>query len=119
MAVKATKLSVSCLGISFAALAVGFGLAVAPAAAQEIEPAADKLLHSMSDYLAGLKAFTADFDADDEVITTAGQKLQYSASGSVAVERPGKLHFTRKGAVMDADLTFDGKNISVWGKKAN
>jgi hypothetical protein len=119
MVVKVTNLSISCLSISFAALAVSFGLAVAPAAAQEIEPAADKLLHSMADYLAGLKTFTAEYDVDDEVITTAGQKLQYSASGSIAVERPGKLHSTRKSGFIDAELTFDGSNISILGKKAN
>jgi hypothetical protein len=119
MAVNATNLSIACVRTSFAALAIGVGLAVLPAAAEGIEPDADKILHSMADYLSGLKTFTAEYDADDEVITTTGQKLQYSASGSIAAERPGKMHLTRKGSFIDAEVTFDGINISVWGKRVN
>ena len=77
---------------------LALGMAAAPANAQQIEPEADKILHSMADYVAGLKTFTVNYDADSEVVDTEGQKLQYSASGSVAVERPGKLHVSRKGA---------------------
>ena len=100
-------------------MAVAVVLAAGPARAGEIEPEADKVLHAMAGYLAGLKTFTADYDVDDEVINTNGQKLQYSASGSLAVERPGKLHVSRKGSFIDAELTFDGKTISILGKRAN
>ena len=100
------------------ALGIGFGLSVLPAHAQQIEPEADKILHSMADYVAGLKAFTVNYDTDSEVIDTEGQKLQYSASGSVALERPAKLHVSRKGTFVDAELTFDGKTVSIYGKKA-
>ena len=63
------------------ALALGFGLAVPTAHAQQIEPEADKILHSMADYVAGLKAFTVNYDAESEVVDTDGQKLQYNALG--------------------------------------
>jgi hypothetical protein len=95
------------------------GLIAAPASAQPIDAEADKILHSMADYVAGLKAFTVNYDAENEVVDTDGQKLQYSASGSVAIERPGKLKVSRKGAFVDAELTFDGKTISIYGKNAN
>ncbi|SJM28446.1 DUF2092 domain-containing protein [Mesorhizobium delmotii] len=101
------------------ALVIACGLAVSPASAQQIEPEADKILRSMADYVAGLKTFTVNYDADSEVVDTEGQKLQYSASGSVAIERPGKMHVSRKGTFVDAELTFDGKTISFYGKKAN
>lgn len=81
---------------SLAAVVFGFGVAVVPASAQGIEPDADKILRTMTSYLAGLKSFTADYDADSEVLDLAGQKLQYSASGTIAVERPGNLHVTRE-----------------------
>lgn len=119
MAATHTGLSVSRFGIRLASLAVGVGLAVMPAAAQGIEPEAEKILRSMSSYLSGLATFTAEYDVDDEVVDTAGQKLQYSASGSIALERPSKLHFARKGSFVDAEVVFDGTNISVWGKKLN
>lgn len=98
---------------------LALGLIAAPASAQQIDAEADKVLHSMADYVAGLKAFTVNYDADSEAVDIDGQKLQYSASGSVAVERPGKLKVSRKGAFVDAVLTFDGKTISIYGKKAN
>lgn len=95
------------------------GLIASPASAQQIDAEADKVLHSMADYVAGLKAFTVNYDAESEVVDIDGQKLQYNASGSVAVERPGKLKVSRKGAFIDAVLTFDGKTISIYGKEAN
>ncbi|CAH2402989.1 DUF2092 domain-containing protein [Mesorhizobium ventifaucium] len=98
---------------------IAFGIATTPAIAQQIEPEADKILHAMADYVAGLKTFTVNYDADTEVVDIEGQKLQYSASGSIAVERPGKLHVSRKGTFVDAVLTFDGKTVSIYGKKAN
>jgi hypothetical protein len=107
------------LGAVAGACALALGLTVASAPAQQIEPDADKMLHVMSDYLAGLKAFTASYDVDDEIVDMKGQKLQYSASGSIAVERPGRLSVSRKGAFADIGLTFDGKTISILGKKAN
>jgi hypothetical protein len=101
------------------ALALAVGLSAGPARAQQIEPEADKVLHAMAAYVGGLKTFTADYDVDDEVVDTKGQKLQYSASGSLAVERPGKLKVSRKGAFADVEMTFDGKTISILGKKLN
>lgn len=101
------------------ACTLALGLIAAPASAQQIDPAADKILHSMADYVAGLKAFTVNYDTDSEVVDIDGQKLQYSAAGSVTVERPGRLKVSRKGAFVDAVLTFDGKTISIYGDRAN
>jgi hypothetical protein len=98
---------------------LALGVIAAPANAQQVDPEADKILHSMADYVAGLKAFTVSYDAENEVVDTDGQKLQYSASGSVAVERPGGLKISRKGSFVDAVLTFDGKTISIYDEKAN
>jgi hypothetical protein len=101
--------------IGLAAALAAFALA-GPASAQGVDPEAEKLLRSMTDYVSGLKSFSASFDVDDEIVSTAGQKLQYSASGTVAVERPGKLHMTRQGSFFDFDLVFDGRTISFHGK---
>jgi hypothetical protein len=95
-------------------------LSSAPAWAQsKIDADADQILRAMSTYLAGLKTFAVDYDVDQEIIDRNGQKLQYSASGTVTVVRPGKLHITRQGAFVDATLIFDGKTISLHGRDAN
>jgi hypothetical protein len=101
------------------ALALAIGLSAGPARAQQIEPEADKVLHAMAAYVGGLTTFTADYDVDHEVVDTKGQKLQYSASGSLAVQRPGKLKVSRKGAFADVEMVFDGKTISILGKRLN
>src|SRR5262245_38796071 len=61
--------------------------AAAPAKPQQrqIDPRADRLLHGMSDYLAGLKSFRVDSMAVDEVVLTSGQKLQFVRDSRVSV----------------------------------
>jgi hypothetical protein len=106
--------------LRIAGFVVGLCLATAPSLAQTaIETDADQLLRAMSTYLAGLKTFTVDYDVDQEIVEQGGQKLQFSASGTVAVERPGKLHVTRQGSFVDAELVVNGKAISLHGKEAN
>lgn len=101
-------------------LLLGLCLSVAQSWAQTlIEPDADRLLRAMSTYLANLKSFTVDYDVDQEIVDQGGQKLQFSASGSVTAERPGKIQVTRQGIFADAELTSDGKTISLHGKDAN
>jgi hypothetical protein len=83
------------------------------------DPDADKALQAMSTYLSGLKTFSVDVDIENEVVLKTGEKLQFSSSGDIAVKRPDKLHVTRKGVLADAELTFDGKMLSIYGHRAN
>jgi len=87
--------------------------------AGSIDPEADKILRSMSDYMNGLPAFSVNFDIDNEVIDLAGQKLQLSSSGAIVLERPGRLHIDRHGAFADMELVFDGKLLTLHGKNLN
>lgn len=98
---------------------VGVLLLVTPASAAGIEPEADSILRAMTNYVARLNSFTAEFDAEDETINSDGLKLQYDATGRFAAQRPGKLYFSRKGQFADIELTFDGTLISVLAKRAN
>ena len=84
-----------------------------------LDPDADKILHSMSDYLASWQGFTFDFDASTELVRKTGQKLQLNQSGTVAVLRPGHVHATRKRADEEAEIFFDGKTITFYGKAVN
>jgi hypothetical protein len=87
--------------------------------AGHIDPEADKILHSMSDYLKGLPRFSVNIDIDTEVIDLAGQKLQISSSGKIILERPGNLYVARHGAFADVELIFDGKSLTLHGKNLN
>lgn len=98
-------------------LTVMTAVAVGPASAQDaIEPEAGKILAAMSDNLKATLTLSADYDADHEILDLAGQKIQYSASGSIALNRAKGFRMTRKGPFADAEVIFDGKTISVYGK---
>lgn len=101
---------------------LSFGAAAAslPALAQDaIAPDADKILAAMTDNLKAQPMLSADYDADHEIINLEGQKIEYSASGSIALERGKGFRLTRRGPFADVELTFDGKTISLYGKGMN
>ncbi|AZO68461.1 DUF2092 domain-containing protein [Mesorhizobium mediterraneum] len=106
--------------IGIAAISIGLALSVSPSWGQNVIDAdADGILVAMTNHLKSLQAFTVDYDTDHEIVDLAGQKLQYSASGSVQASRGDGFHMTRKGPFADVELTFDGKVISVHGKGMN
>ena len=70
-------------------------LAQPPAHAAEAD--AKRLLKAMSDYMAAQKALSFDFDSSLEIVSTQQQKLTLAATGSVVLNRPDKLHVTRRG----------------------
>ena len=44
----------------------------------------------MQTYLGGLQSFSADYDVEIDVITQEGEKLKFSSSGEILVQRPGQ-----------------------------
>lgn len=96
------------------ALAVGLAVgAVTDSALSAIDPEADKILQSMSTHLAGLSALSVDADADNEIIDLAGQKLQFSSSLTLTLQRPGKIHITRHGPFAESQLFFDAQTLTL------
>lgn len=87
--------------------------------ADGIDPNADKILKSMSSYLAQTKAFSMDADIGIEVVTKEGQKLQLNSFATVVMQRPNKLYMHRRGPIADAEFIFDGKTLTVHGKRNN
>jgi hypothetical protein len=102
----------SLIGISVAAACIA-ALAT-PALAQD----AAKVLKAMTDYTAGQKSISAAFDSDIEVITPELQKLQFTSSGQMSLNRPDKLRIKRTGGYTDVELVFDGKTLSLYGNNA-
>lgn len=95
------------------------GAAFVASAAWAEENEATKILKAMSDYVTSQKSFSVKFDSDIEVITPAVQKIQFTSSGEVLVDRPGRLRVTRKGGYADVELVFDGQTVSVLGRHDN
>ncbi len=87
--------------------------------ADSVDPDADQILRSMSNYLGGLSAFSANADIDNEIIDLDGQKLQFSSSGEIVFQRPGNLRMNRQGAIAHMELIYDGKELTLFGRKLN
>ncbi len=103
-----------------AGLTLSLCLGAGPAmGAEGMDPAAERILKTMSAYLGGLPAYSASADVDIEIIDLTGQKLQFSSSVAIAAQRPGKLYVSRKGAFADVEVIFDGKTLTLYGKGLN
>lgn len=84
------------------------------AAAQSTDP--NKILKGMSDYIVGQKSFSLTYDSAVEVITPELQKLQFTSSGEVDLNRPDKLRSKRTGGFSNVETVFDGKTFTVINK---
>src|SRR6267378_898257 len=73
---------------------------------------------AMADYLAGQKSLSAKFDSDIEVVTPELQKIQFTSSGELKMNRPDKLRIRRTGGYADVELVYDGKTVSLYGNNA-
>ena len=101
-------------------LALVLSIALAPGtvmSAEGVDPDADKILRSMSSYLGVTTAFSVNADIDNEIVTQDGQKLQLSSYSTIIMERPAKFHIQRKGMIADAEFIYDGKALTLYGKK--
>jgi hypothetical protein len=82
------------------------------------ETQAKSLLKAMSDYLAGQKAISFDYDSNLEIVSTQQQKIGLASSGTLTLNRPDKLHATRSGGFANVEMVFDGKTLTLLGKNA-
>lgn len=99
---------------------MAFGFSVAPVfAAEGVDPKADEILRAMSTYIGQLPEFSLTADIDNEIVNLEGQKLQLSASSKIVIRRPGELYSTREGMFADVVITFDGKTLTLYGKRLN
>jgi hypothetical protein len=70
----------------------------------------------MQAYLAGLQTFSAHFEADIDVVSFDGEKLKFTSSGELVIERPDKLNVRRHGAFVESEFIFDGTALSIYAK---
>jgi hypothetical protein len=105
--------------ISAIFLAVAIAGTASISAAHADEAQARSLLKAMSDYLAGQKAISFDYDSNLEIVSTQQQKIGLASSGTLTLNRPDKLHATRTGGFANVEMVFDGKTLTLLGKNAN
>lgn len=101
------------------ALVLAMGISAAAVAQANVDPDADVVVRSMSNYLGSLNTFTVEFDADVDHVTHDAEKLQFSAWGRVSLARPDRVYVERQGGLADVDIYYDGRTITVHGRRAN
>ena len=98
---------------------LGAVAAVPAMSAESVDPEADRILKSMSSYLASTKAFSMNAEVALEVVMRDGQKLQLMSSETLVVQRPSRFRIQVKGMVADAEFVFDGTTLTLYGRKPN
>ena len=68
--------------------------------------------------MAAQQSISAKFDSDIEIITPDLQKIQFSSSGQLRMQRPDKLRIRRTGGYVDAEMIYDGKTLTIYGNNA-
>jgi hypothetical protein len=92
---------------------------LAGTAGQANEADARRLLKAMSDYLGSQKAISFNFDTNLEIVSTQQQKIALANSGALTLNRPDKIHVTRKGGFANMEMVYDGKTVTLLGKNTN
>ena len=75
---------------------------------------ADRLLRQMSEYIASAEQFTFHADITFDHVLPSGQKLQYTSSEDVALERPNRLYVEWSGDLGDRQFWYDGKSLTLY-----
>ena len=101
-----------------ASLFVVISASAAPSARAQQGDDAMQILKAMTDYVSSQKVILATYDTDIEVLTDNLQKIQFASSGQMLLSRPDKVRASRLGGYADVEMVFDGKTLSVLGRKS-
>jgi len=92
--------------------------AAPPAAKQNTQPAiaeqAEILVKQMAAYIGSAQEFTFHADITFDHVLPSGQKLQFSATEDVALERQGRLYVEWSGDLGDRQFWYDGKTVTLY-----
>ncbi len=84
-----------------------------------IEAKAERILRQMNDYMNTLQQFTFHIESGNDTLLKSGQKLQLSRTLDIFVQRPDRLRANIKSDDRDQELYYNGKTITLFGKKIN
>jgi hypothetical protein len=85
-------------------------LAQAPA----VDPAALQKMKRMSDFLDSLQQFSVNTQSIVEELRYSGHRVDYDLAAKVTVKRPNKLSALRSGELMNEQLLYDGKTLTLY-----
>jgi hypothetical protein len=85
-------------------------LAQAPA----VDPAAVQKMKRMSDFLDAQQQFSVETQSIVEENRFSGHRVDYDLTANVLVKRPNKLSAARTGELMNEQLFYDGKTLTLY-----
>ncbi|HYQ91138.1 MAG TPA: DUF2092 domain-containing protein [Candidatus Competibacteraceae bacterium] len=86
--------------------------------APAIESQAERILREMGDYLKARERFTFRVNYSYEILPY-DQKLEFSATAEVAVDKPNKLWIDANGDILQKRFWYDGKTLTVLNVERN
>lgn len=101
------------LAVAALALATG-GVTEVRAQALPVDPAATKIMKRMTDYLAGLKAFSVHTQNTVEDLIAPGTRVDLDVSATITAERPNKLVAERRGDLVRQNFYYNGKTLTLY-----
>ena len=90
-------------------------LAQAPA----VDPVAVQKLKRMGEFLDGLQQFSVNTQSIIEEDRFSGHRVDYDLAAKVTVKRPNKLSAARSGELMNEQLIYDGKTLTLFRPSDN
>jgi hypothetical protein len=96
--------------LTLSAIVATEALAQAPA----VDPAAVQKLKRMSDYLEGLQQFSVNTQSIIEEMRYSGHRVDFDLAAQVTVKRPNKLSAARSGQLLNEQLFYDGKTLTLY-----
>ena len=82
-----------------------------------IEPEAVRLLKQMNDFMASQTQFSFQGEITSDEILPTGQKIQSISSVNGVIKRPDKFHVEIHEQDKDQDLYYNGKTVTLYGKR--
>ena len=86
----------------------------ASASAPAIAPDAERVLKELGAYIGSAGQFVFDADITFDHVMPSGQKLQYSATEKVVLQRPGRLHVEWNSDLGSRQFWYDGKSVTLF-----
>jgi hypothetical protein len=84
------------------------------AQAATVDAAAVQKMKRMSDFLEGVQKFSVNTQSIIEESRYSGHRVDFDLAAKVTVKRPNKLSAARSGQLLNEQLFYDGKTLSLY-----
>ena len=74
------------------------------------------VLRKMAEHITSQTTISIKFDSTIEAVTPQLQKIQFTSTGEVNLNRPNQFRSSRQGGYRDVETIFDGKTLTINNK---